>query len=52
MANITVKDLDRSTRNLSESELALQGGKKRKSNPPVVAPVPDILIGFAPYSIF
>jgi hypothetical protein len=61
MVNITVKDLvnlqDNSTftRDLSESELNLQGGglfRRRRSTPPVVdvaplAPVPDILIGFS-----
>ena len=59
MASITVKDLnlDRSIQNLSESELSLQGGglfgrKKPKPTPPPLAPVPDILIGFAPFSIF
>ena len=61
MVNITVKDLvnlqDNSTftRDLSESELNLQGGglfRRRRLTPPVVdvaplAPVPDILIGFS-----
>jgi hypothetical protein len=67
MANIAVKDLilDSSIRHLYESELALQGGKKRR---PTVTPIVDdtpfvvpdiatldlsnILLGFAPYSIF
>jgi hypothetical protein len=66
MANIRLKDLtvngnsDSLIRDLSSSELALQGGgffRRRRSDPPVVhvnppVAIPDILIGFAPFSIF
>jgi hypothetical protein len=72
MANITLKDLVNLQDNgsflqdLSERELNLQGGKRRRPAPNVTPPndtpfvVPDIssldlsniLQGFAPYSIF
>jgi hypothetical protein len=80
MANIKLQDLavsipveadifsnsDSFIRNLSECELNIQGGKRRRPAPAVIPPddsvfvVPDIssldlsniLLGFAPYSIF
>jgi hypothetical protein len=78
MANITIRDLngiacvnlfndsESFIRKLSERELNLQGGKRRRPAPTVTPPndipfvVPDIssldlsniLQGFAPYSIF
>jgi hypothetical protein len=76
MANIKVQNLANSIatevnlgsfiRKLSESELTLQGGKKRNSTPtpivisdtPFIPPdiqtldLSNILLGFAPYSIF
>lgn len=36
-----------SIRDLSEKELALQGGKKHRPPAPPIAVVPDILIGFS-----
>jgi hypothetical protein len=61
MANIKVIDLvlnstveadllsnsDSFVRDLFESELVLQGGKKRRRPAPSIAVVPDILIGFS-----
>jgi hypothetical protein len=66
MANIQLKDLTVNSslgsfiQDLFSCELALKGGgffKFRKPKPPVVdvnppSVVPDILIGFAPFSIF
>ena len=75
MATIKVKDLiinsnvevnlDSFIRDVSESELDLQGGKKRPTfTPTVISDIPftppdistldlsNILLGFAPYSIF
>jgi hypothetical protein len=61
MASITVENLnlDDSVQNLSEVELSLQGGglfkfrkKSPKPDPQALPAVPDILIGFAPFSIF
>ena len=54
MVSITVKDLnlDRSIQNLSESELALQGGKRRSPipilPPPILSDWPTPIDSFLP----
>ena len=65
LGQYTINDSESFVRDLTEAELVLQGGKKRPTfTPTVISDIPftppdistldlsNILLGFAPYSIF